>query len=60
MVKINKSELSKKHGIDLDRGLYNIEISNGYYNIYKVRDDTSGCLLPGINNIKGEVINSTK
>lgn len=57
-MKISKSELSDKYGIDLPRGKYNISINGSCYKISTVKDDTDGCLLVGKNKIVGRVVES--
>ena len=60
MKTITRAELKKKYGIDLPPGEYSIEKDGSAYNIYSIKDDTLGCLLPGENKVKGKVLNSTK
>lgn len=57
-MQINKTELKKKFGIDLQKGKYNIYLKDGFYEIYTVKDDTEGCILVGFNKQKGMVLNS--
>ena len=56
---ISKQELLNKYGIDLPKGNFSIEIEGDYYNIYSVKDDSSGCILVGINDTKGRISKST-
>ena len=47
-MQISKKELSDKYGITLDRGTYSIKYVEDEYEIYTLKDDTLGCLLPGV------------
>ena len=49
-MKISKSELQSKYGIALSAGKYSIKVDGGFYRIFSVKDDTEGCLLPGVRN----------
>lgn len=49
-MKISKSELQSKYGIALSAGKYSIKDEGGFYRIFSVKDDTEGCLLPGVRN----------
>lgn len=58
MQTITQKELKNRYGIDLPNGKYAFEVENNKYKIYKVYDDTEGCILVGENKVKGKVINS--
>jgi len=47
MKKIKKSELLSEYGIDLPAGKFCIKTDNSVYSVYKVKDDTEGCILVG-------------
>lgn len=57
-MKISRSELKEKYGIDLPKGKYRIKVDGDSYVINTVKDDTEGCLLVGENKVVGQVINS--
>ena len=44
-MKIGKTELLKKYGIDLPVGKFAITNDGHHYTINKVKDDTEGCIL---------------
>ena len=46
-MRISKSELNKKYGINLPAGKYQINSKDHRYEIFTVKDDTEGCLLVG-------------
>lgn len=61
MKTISKKDLMNKYGIDLQQGVYYIgvnKVSQGY-EIYKILDDTCGCILVGDNQVVGGLVNST-
>ena len=57
-MKISRKELLNIYGIDLPKGLYDIEVEGNNYNIYSVNDDSLGCLIVGENKEVGKVLNS--
>lgn len=46
-MQIKRSELLKKYGIDLPPGKFRVYTKTDEYQIYSVKDDTSGCILVG-------------
>ena len=46
-MRITKSELKSKYGIDLPSGKFNVENDGSNYIVSTVNDDTDGCLLVG-------------
>lgn len=53
-----KNKLMEDYGINLPKGKYRIQIKNNIYQIYKIKDDSLGCILVGENKIKGQLIHS--
>ena len=58
MQTITQKQLKEKYGLDLSKGNYAFEIQGNKYKVYKVKDDTQGCILVGRNTIKGTVTQS--
>lgn len=60
MKTISKKDLMNKYGIDLQQGDYYIGVNkvSQEYEIYKILDDTCGCILVGDNQIVGGLVNS--
>lgn len=58
MKDITRKELMDKYGIELPVGRYHIYKKDGEYIIYTVSDDTYGCVLTGLNKVKGKVVDS--
>jgi hypothetical protein len=56
-MRMGKNALRKKYGIDLPSGKYSIKTGDSY-EVYKVRDDTEGCILVGSTHAKDFVGNS--
>lgn len=46
-MKIKRSELLAKYGIELEAGKYDIDVEGNEYVVSTVRDDTEGCILVG-------------
>lgn len=46
-MKISKSVLEQKYGIDLAVGKYKVYVKDNNYEIYSVKNDTEGCILIG-------------
>ena len=46
-MKIGKTELLKKYGIDLPVGKFAVTNDGNQYTINSVKDDTEGCILVG-------------
>lgn len=59
-MKISRSELKEKYGIDLPKGKYRIKVDGDSYVINTVKDDTEGCVLVGLNKEVGKVLDSRK
>lgn len=53
-----QNKLMEDYGINLPKGKYRIQIKNNIYQIYKIKDDSLGCILVGENKIKGQLIHS--
>ena len=60
MQTIKKSELKKKYGINLNKGIYSIIKEGNKYKIHTVKDDTKGCVIVGVKSKNGEVLESRK
>ncbi len=57
-MKIGKSELQEKYGIDLPVGLFKINTSSDGYVINSVKDDTDGCILVGTSRSGDSIVHS--
>ena len=66
-MRITKSELKSKYGIDLPSGKFNVENDGSNYIVSTVNDDTDGCILigrgcntQGVQTISGSVLAYTE
>lgn len=60
MQTITREQLKKQYGITLPTGNFAFKKEGQKYKIYKVYDDSAGCLICGYNTVKGKVLESRK